>query len=231
MGLPLGALCTGTFALAMAGALNGYRCAIHWEHLSSVREEFPKVTFLPELFVIDHDRFTCSGGTAPLDLMCRLISCKSGKSLATDVSEQFIVARIRDQKDRQHVPLRARMGVGHELLFDIAIAMESSIENPITIHELTSELGLSLRHVERLFKRYVGMTPVHYYLDLRLRRARQLLLQTKMSVVDVAVSCGFQSASHFSKSYRKRFGYPPNQERCFERLQSEPEPTFLSNSS
>jgi len=212
-GVPIGALCTGSFALAKAGVLNGYQCAIHWENLSGIREEFPNIAFSPELFVMDRDRFTCSGGTAPLDLMCNLIRCKGGKSLAADVSEQFIVDRIRDQKDRQHIPLLARVGSGHESLLDAAIAMENRIEHPISLDELAGELGLSLRHLERLFKRYLGTTPAQYYLDMRLRRARELLLQTNMSVMEVTVACGFQSSSHFSKSYRSVFGYPPSRER------------------
>ena len=212
-GVALGAVCTGTFALAKAGVLNGYRCSIHWENLSAIREEFPGIDFSGELFVIDRDRFTCSGGTAPLDLMINMIRFKGGKSLAADVSEQFIMDRIRDEKDRQHIPLVARIGAGHESLLEAALAMEGNIENPISLDKLAEDLGLSLRHLERLFKRYLGTTPAQYYLDLRLRRARELLLQTNMSVMEVTVACGFQSSSHFSKSYRGVFGYPPSRER------------------
>uniref|UniRef100_A0A8W7Q0X6 HTH araC/xylS-type domain-containing protein n=1 Tax=Anopheles coluzzii TaxID=1518534 RepID=A0A8W7Q0X6_ANOCL len=175
-GVPLGAICTGTFALAKAGVLNGYRCAIHWENLLSISEEFPKTKFTSDLFVLDRDRFTCSGGTAPLDFMCHLIRHKGGKSLAADVSEQFIVDRLRDNGDRQHIPLLARIGTGHETLVDAALSMESNIENPRSLENLADELGVSLRHLERLFKRYLNTTPAQYYLDLRLRRARELLL-------------------------------------------------------
>lgn len=212
-GVPLGAVCTGTYALAKAGVLNGYHCAIHWENLNSIREQFPKTMFSTELFVIDRDRFTCSGGTAPLDLMCNLIRFKGGKSLASDVSEQFIVDRIRDQRDQQHIPLLARVGTGHESLLDAALAMEMNIENPCSLEQLATDLGVSLRHLERLFKRYLDTTPAQYYIDLRLRRARELLLQTNMSVMEVTVACGFLSSSHFSKSYRNLFGYPPSRER------------------
>jgi len=152
--------------------------------------------------VIDRDRLTCSGGTAPLDLMCNLIRHKGGKGLAADVSAQFIVDRIRDQHDHQHIPLLARVGTGHESLIDAALAMEMNIENPRPLDDLAAELGVSLRHLERLFKRYLGSTPAQYYLDLRLRRARELLLQTNMSVMEVTVATGFLSSSHFSKSYR-----------------------------
>jgi AraC family transcriptional regulator, glycine betaine-responsive activator len=212
-GTPLGGLCTGTFALAKAGLLNGYRCAIHWENLASIREEFPKVLFLPELFVIDHDFFTCTGGTAPLDLMLNLIRLKGGKSLAADVSEQFSVERIRDQKDQQHIPLLARIGSGHEALLDAAVFMEMNIEEPFSLDELAEQVGLSLRQLERLFKRYLDTTPAQHYLNLRLRRAREFLLQTNMSVMEVTVACGFHSSSHFCKSYRSLFGYPPSRER------------------
>jgi transcriptional regulator GlxA family with amidase domain len=212
-GVPIGAVCTGTYALAKAGVLNGYRCAIHWENLSAIREQFPKTVFSSELFVIDRDRFTCSGGTAPLDLMCNLIRFKGGKGLASDVSEQFILERIRDQRDQQHIPLLSRVGTGHEALLDAALAMEMNIENPCSLEKLATDLGVSLRHLERLFKRYLNTTPAQYYIDLRLRRARELLLQTNMSVMEVTVACGFLSSSHFCKSYRNLFGYPPSRER------------------
>ena len=212
-GVPLGGVCTGAFALAKAGVMNGYRSSIHWENLSAIREEFPKTQFSSELFVIDRDRLTCSGGTAPLDMMCTLIRHKGGKGLAADVSAQFIVDRIRDQHDHQHIPLLARVGTGHESLIDAALAMEMNIENPRPLDDLAAELGVSLRHLERLFKRYLGSTPAQYYLDLRLRRARELLLQTNMSVMEVTVATGFLSSSHFSKSYRNLFGYPPSRER------------------
>jgi transcriptional regulator GlxA family with amidase domain len=217
-GTPMGALCTGTFALAKAGLLNGYRCAIHWENLAAIREEFPKILFSQDLFVIDRNMFTCSGGTAPLDLMLNLIRLKGGKSLAADVSEQFSVERIRDHKDQQHIPLLARIGSGHEALLDAAVFMEMNIEEPFALDYLADQVGLSLRQLERLFKRYLDTTPAQHYLNLRLRRAREFLLQTNMSVMDVTVACGFQSSSHFCKSYRSLFGYPPSRERYQETL-------------
>jgi transcriptional regulator GlxA family with amidase domain len=212
-GTALGALCTGTFALARAGLLNGYRCAIHWENLASIREEFPRILFSPELFVIDRNVFTCTGGTAPLDLMLNLIRLKGGKSLAADVSEQFSVERIRDQKDQQHIPLLSRVGFGHEALLEAAVFMEMNIEEPFALDFLAEQVGLSLRQLERLFKRYLNITPAQHYLNLRLRRAREFLLQTNMSVMEVTVACGFQSSSHFCKTYRCLFGYAPSRER------------------
>ena len=212
-GTALGAICTGTFALAKAGLLNGHRCAVHWENLASIQEEFPNVLFSSELFVFDRNRLTCSGGTAPLDMMLSLIRTRCGKNLASDVSEQFILERVPDHKDQQHIPLLARIGTGHETLQDAAIFMEMYIEEPVSLEYLADQVGLSLRQLERLFKCYLNTTPTQHYLKLRLNRAREFLLQTNMSLMDVTVACGFQSSSHFCKSYRSLFGYPPSRER------------------
>jgi len=212
-GMPMGALCTGTYALAKAGLLDAHRCAIHWENMAAMREEFPKVLFSSELFVFDRNTFTCAGGTAPLDMMLHFIRLKGGMNLAADVSAQFSVERIRDHKDQQHIPLLARVGSGNEVLLDAAFFMEMNIEEPLTMDDLSEQVGVSPRQLERLFKRHLNTTPTQHYLNLRLRRAREFLLQTNMTIMDVTVACGFQSSSHFSKSYRNLFNYPPSQER------------------
>jgi len=209
----LGGLCTGTYALARAGLLEGYRCAIHWENMAAIREEFPRTIFSPELFIIDRDRYTCTGGVAPLDLMLNVIRAQFGNDLAASISEQFIVERIRDGRDRQHVPLLARVGRGHDKLVQAAVLMEANTEEPMSLDELARCVGLSRRQLERLFKKYLDCAPTRYYLEIRLRRARELLLQTDMSILDVTTACGFQSPPHFSKSYRGLFGHPPSAER------------------
>jgi transcriptional regulator GlxA family with amidase domain len=211
--VPLGGLCTGTFSLAKAGLLDDYRCAVHWENMAAMREEFPRTVFAPELFIIDRDRYTCSGGVAPLDLMLNLIKSRFGNDLAASISEQFIVERIRDANDRQHVPVLARVGRGHDKLVQAAVLMEANTEEPMSLDELATCVGLSRRQLERLFKKHLNCAPTRYYLEIRLRRARELLLQTDMSVLEVTAASGFQSAPHFSKSYRGLFGHPPSAER------------------
>ncbi len=209
----LGALCTGGYALARAGLLDRYHATIHWENLSALREEFPRVLLSDQLFTIDRNRYTCSGGVAPLDLMLHLIEARLGASIAQRVSEQFIVERIRGDKDRQYVPLRAQVGVSHQSLIKVAELMESHIERPLSLERIARETGLSRRQIERLFKRHLNCVPKRYYLELRLKRARELLLQTAMPIMDITTACGFQSPPHFSKCYRKQFGYPPSAER------------------
>ncbi len=212
-GIALGALCTGGYALARAGLLDNFRATIHWENLSALREEFPRVRISDQLFTIDRDRYTCSGGTAPLDLMLTLIESRLGPRISRLVSEQFIVERIRKDTDRQYVPLRAQIGASHRGLIRVAQLMEQNIEKPLSLETIAKSTGLSRRQIERLFKRDLNCVPKRYYLEMRLKRARELLLQTAMPIVDITTACGFQSPPHFSKCYRSQFGHPPSAER------------------
>jgi len=209
--MPLGALCTGTFALAEAGLLVGYRAAIHWENLGSIREEFSDVALSPDLFAIDRDRLTCTGGTAPLDLMLTLIAARHGAAAATRVADQFMVERARRAGDRQ--PLSQASRLAHPALARAAAAMEGAIERPLPIAAVARTAGLSERQLERLFRRHLGISPAGHYLALRLARARELLLQTAMPVTDVGLACGFQTAAHFSTAYRRHAGRSPRAER------------------
>jgi transcriptional regulator GlxA family with amidase domain len=211
--IALGALCTGGYALAKAGLLDKYQASIHWENLSALREEFPRILLNDQLFTIDRDRFTCSGGIAPLDLMLHLVKSRLDARIAQLISEQFIVERMRNDRDRQYVPLRAQIGVSHDTLIKVAQLMEDNIERPLSLDEIAAATALSRRQIERLFKRHLDCVPNRYYLQMRLRRARELLLQTSMPIIDITTACGFQSPPHFSRCYRAQFGCPPSAER------------------
>ena len=213
----LGALCTGGYALARAGLLDNYRATIHWENLPALREEFPRVQLNDQVFSIDRDRYTASGGTAPLDLMLNLIQLKHGLRVSQLVSEQFVLERVRSAEDRQYVPLRAQVGGSHRNMIKVAELMEENIEKPLSLERIAHATGLSRRQIERLFRRHLDCVPKRYYLEMRLRRARELLLQTAMPIVDVTTSCGFKSPPHFSRCYRARYGHPPSAERHIRR--------------
>jgi transcriptional regulator GlxA family with amidase domain len=209
-GQALGALCTGAHALASAGVLDGYRCAVHWENLAAIRETFPKVDFAQEVFLIDRDRYTSSGGTAPLHLMLHLIRNRHGTRLAMDISEQFIVDRLRAPSDMQRIPQPECIGPGYEHLAEAAELMAANIEEPLPLAEIASAIRISLRQLERVFHRYYSMNPAQYYMNLRLRRARELLMHTSQPIMHITVACGFQSSSHFCKAYRSLFGHAPS---------------------
>jgi transcriptional regulator GlxA family with amidase domain len=133
--------------------------------------------------------------------------------------------RIRDRHDQQRMSLPARLGVRHPKLLSIIEIMEKNLEEPLPRSELARLADLSTRQLERLFRKYLSRSPARYYLELRLNRARLLLLQTNMSVIDVALACGFVSASHFSKCYRDFFGRTPRKERGLPSLPSPEEAT------
>ena len=211
--IPLGAMCTGTYVLAMAGLLDGYRCTIHWENIASMREQFPKLNITSSLFVIDRDRYTCSGGISSIDLMLNLVASIHGHELVQEISEQFTCDRVRTEQDPQRAPLKYLIGASQPRLVDAVVLMKANIEEPLSLDEVAHCVGISRRQLERLFNRYLHRTPSRYYLELRLSRARLLLLQTSISLIDVAISCGFSTAPHFSKCYSDVYGKPPSNER------------------
>jgi AraC family transcriptional regulator, glycine betaine-responsive activator len=211
--VPLGSLCTGGYVLAKAGLLEKCRAVIHWEDLPALREEFPRIDLCEQLYSIDRDRYTASGGTAPMDMMLHLIGQQHGPQVASAICEQFIVDRIRDHRDRQRVPLQAQVGVFHHHLLQAAQLMEANIEDPLSLNTVADKVGVSRRQIERLFKRHLGMVPSKFYLEARLRRARALLLQTDLSIMEIAVACGFESPPHFSRCFRSQFGCTPSAER------------------
>jgi len=209
----LGGICTGSYLLAKAGLLDGYQCTIHWELLASLKEEFPFCQSSNQLFILDRDRMTCSGGTAPMDMMLQVIAKKYGKELASAISDMFTHEYIRDEKHQQRIPLQHIVGAVKSKLQDVVALMEANIEEVLCLDELAAYVDLSRRQLERLFQKYLNCSPHRYYLQLRLTRARQLLKQTNMSIIEVAIACGFVSTPHFSKCYRNSFSIPPRDER------------------
>lgn len=212
-GADIGALCTASHLLARAGLLDGRVCTLHWENIPSFRETYPDIEVTDDLFKIDGNRFTCSGGTAALDLMLHLIRAEHGEELANRISEECILDRVRGGHDHQRMPLAIRLGVDNRKLIDSIHLMETHLEEPLSQVELAAAVGISRRQLERLFRRHMGRPPNRHYMQLRLDRARKLLLQTDMTVVDVAMACGFVAASHFAKCYRQFYGQTPRQAR------------------
>ena len=213
-GVAIGGLCTGAYILAQAGLLANRRCAIHWENLPGFAEAFPKANVYADLFEVDSNIYTCAGGTAALDMMLKLIGDDFDDNLVNRVCEQVLTDRVRSPTDRQRLPLRARLGVQNSKVLTIIELMEANLAEPLSLIEIADYVGLSRRQIERLFRQEMGRSPARYYLEIRLDRARHLLIQSSMPVVEVAVACGFVSASHFSKCYRELYARSPQQERA-----------------
>ncbi len=209
----LGALDNGTFILAEAGLLDEYRATAHWEMLETYVERYPHITFTQDLFVIDRDRITAAGGTAGLDMMLTLLRLRHGPDLATKAADEFVYARVRAPEETQKMALRDRLRGVNPRLIRAVEAMEQNIEDPVSTGRIAKAAGFSARELERQFRKWLKTTPGAYYRNIRLDRARQLLRQTEMPVLDIGLRCGFSSAAHFSRAYSGRFGHPPRAER------------------
>lgn len=212
-GVMLGGLAGGSEVLARCGLLEGYRATLPWQRFDAFAQAYPQVTLSQQLFEIDRDRLSCAGGTAAMDMMLTLIGQHHGARLAEQVSEQFVCDRIRLADERQHVPLRSRLGHAPQSLVDAVTLMEANIEEPLSTLELAEHLGISRRQLERLFKKYLQAVPSRYYLDLRLQEARKQLRESDRAVGDIAFATGFSSGAHFSTAYRHHFGMTPREER------------------
>jgi transcriptional regulator GlxA family with amidase domain len=212
-GVRIAGVSGGPFLLARAGLLDGFRSTIHWSHRSAFADTFPTLAIEPNLYVIDRMRLTCAGGTAGLDLAVELIEREHGHELAAGVGEWFIRTDPRPAEKSQRLTLRERFGINDDRIIKVLAEMEARIERPASARELSRLSGLSLRQLQRIFLTEVGESISRHYLRTRLQKAAELLRSTSMSVVEVSVSCGFQSSGHFARCFKAHFGHPPRQER------------------
>jgi transcriptional regulator GlxA family with amidase domain len=212
-GVTLGGIDTGSYYLAKAGLLDGYRCTIHWEDREALVKEFPKLVVSNRLFEIDRDRYTCSGGVSPLDLMTFVLRRPPGsRELAQQVSD-LLVSHQRSPDENQSLPMRYRYGNMPKVLLDALEVMESNIEDPLSPTEIAGYLDISRRQLERLFEQYVRVSPARKYLEIRLAQARRLVLRTNRRIDDIALACGFAAPAHFVARYRAVYGNTPMTER------------------
>lgn len=209
----IGSVCTGAYLLAEAGLLDGYRATIHWENLEGLLSEHSELDVGSELFEIDRNRMTCAGGAAATDMMLAVIGRDHGAEIASEVADQLIHHRIRDSGERQRMDLRMSLGVAHPKLLKVVQLMQDHVAEPLSNHDLADAVHLSTRQLERLFFKYLSQSPAKHYLKIRLDRARNLIRQTALPLLTIAMDCGFTSASHFSKAYVDHFGQPPSAER------------------
>jgi transcriptional regulator GlxA family with amidase domain len=146
-------------------------------------------------------------------MMLHLVRIQLGGDVSAGVAEQFVYEHVRQSDDPQRVPLRHTIGNQSEKLIVAVELMEANIREPISQIELAEYVGLSQRQLQRIFQRYLMSTPSRHYLQIRLLRARELLHQTRLGLVEIAAMTGFVSSSHFSKSYKEHCGQSPGAER------------------
>lgn len=205
-GTILGGIDTGAFVLADAGLLDHHCAVVHFEHMAAFKELFPAVETEECLYSIDQRRMSCCGGLAAADLALEVIQKQNGIELANAAARYIFQERLRHAGEAQ-VPQNIEP-VGYQLpdkLREAILLMERNIEEPLSQTELASYLSMSQRQLQRLFKRHVGSTPLRYYLNIRLDRARGLVTQTELPIMEIAALCGFLGAEQFSRAYAMRF--------------------------
>lgn len=210
---------TGAFVLAYAGLLKGYRACVHYEHMDAFAELFTHTVLEPVLYVIDRNRLTCCGGMAAADLALELIRNQHGINLSNATARYIFQERLRPGE--QHQQTRSYEPVGYSVparIHEVISLMEQNLEEPLKLTELAHYVNISQRQLERLFKQYTGSTPLRYYLNIRLDRARGLVTQTELSLAEIAQACGFNSAEPFTRAYKKRFGLLPSKDRTAGRI-------------
>ncbi len=213
-GTQLGGVSGGPVILARAGLMHGRRMTVHWEHAPALAEISPNLAIERTLYVIDRDRVTCAGGTAPMDLMHALIAQHHGAPFARLVSDWFLHTEIRPSGGPQRGGLVARVGTTNAAILDAVDAMESHVADPLTLRQLALIAGVSARHLNRLFTEKLRQPTMKYYRELRLDKAQNLLRNSPMPITEIALACGFANSSHFSRLYSAKYRLPPSKIRA-----------------
>ena len=213
-GIPISGLGTAPWLLAQTGLLGNTRCTIHWSRLAAFSEIFHRPRIRDSLFVKDGQYSTCAGELAAFDLAIDLIGSHAGGFIAQEVCRHATVEGQRSGSNRQTGPSGlAFAGVSDKLVMAMRI-MEENVEFPLTMDELARRTGVSRRQLERLFASHIGLPPVRHYLRIRVDHAKRLIEATRMPIIDIAIACGFMSASHFAKCFKTFNGLSPQQCRA-----------------
>ena len=216
-GRATGAVSNGALLLARAGLLGGRRATIHWEKQRQFSEEFPDVNVVTDLYCVEDDMMTAAGGTAGIDLMLAVIAQRDGNEAAADVAEQFLYGPVREpsSQQRQHVSWRYQV-TDQRLLLAVQF-MEENLETPLRIAQLADMSGTSERQMERLFRKSLGMSPSEFYMGIRLKKARQMLLHATDKLAEISHLCGFSSPAHFTRAFCAKYGVSPSSVRNLRR--------------
>jgi len=209
----VGGFSSGTYEMVRSGNLDGYRAVLHWWNPDEVMATHQSVIYLSESFCIDKNRYTSRGGTASLDMMLLMIAQQQGVDIAEAVSQHFIHERMGQLSRTQITPLSERAEREQPILGEALKLMEANIEEPLTTDDISFHIKISRRQLERLFKKHLNTVPSRYYLQIRMKQARDRLLHTQNSIADIGYSCGFSSGAHFSTAYRSLYGITPSEER------------------
>ena len=209
-GTYLGGVSGGTVILASAGLMNNRRMTVHWEHSEVFKEKWPTLILERTLYVMDRDRMTCAGGIAPLDLMYAIINEHHGEKFARKISDWFMHTDVRPSGGPQRAGIVQRYNISNLSVVLAIEAMENHLSDTLDLKQLGQLVGLGPRQLNRLFMKYLNQSTMNFYKELRMNLAKNLLLQSSLSITEISFSTGFMSSSHFSQGFKMQFGISPS---------------------
>jgi transcriptional regulator GlxA family with amidase domain len=209
----LGGISGGSVFLARAGVMTNRSFTVHWDHFEALQELSTLFHLTPSLYVIDQDRYTCAGGIAPMDMMSAIITSQHGRELAKAVNDWFIYTRVRDASDPQRIGLVEKYNVHHPAVICAIELMQNHISDPLTCEQLAKLSDIGERQLSRLFQKYLGRKVNSFYSELRLSHAHTLVQQTSMTIIEIAISAGYDSVAYFSQRFKRVYGYTPSELR------------------
>lgn len=204
----IGATGSGVALLSSCGLLAGKKVAVRPDYIRTFQDYLSETVFGAERLCVDGNLWTSPGGAAAIDMGIEIVRFGAGDECLVELASRLGVGDVESIL-HQRISVSARYGVRHEKLAKVIEFIEGLEEDTLDTATLAARVELSTRQVERLFKRYLGVSPGQFDRSIRLRRSRDLLRHTPMSIVDVAQSCGFVNSAHFSKRFKMEFGESP----------------------
>lgn len=208
-GVPLVGVCTGAFLLHQAGLLEGYRCCVSWFHHADFLERFEGLNpVTDQIFVVDRDRLTCSGGASSAHLAAYLVDKHVGRAQARKSLNIMIIDEAL-QAEKPQPGITMEFKTRDPMVLRALLLMQQNIEQPFTVAEIARRIGHSKRQLERHFRTALGTSPQAAFLDMRLSLAHHLIVTGDRPISQIALECGFCDSSHLSRMFRRRHGQTP----------------------
>ena len=209
----IGGLSAGPLMLARAGLLRERSMTLHWLFRNALTEVQPELIVERQLFVIDRDRVTCAGGTAPVDLMHSILSIHHGRDLAHQVTDWFSHSNVRSAESPQRAGRQSRYRTRNAEVLAAIELMETHLSDTLDLEQLAAMSTVSSRQLNRLFQQHLGFGTMEFYRRLRLQRGYQLLTQSTLSIAHIGTSTGFINSAHFSRSFKRMYDKTPSEAR------------------
>jgi transcriptional regulator GlxA family with amidase domain len=212
--IPLVGLCTGPFVLHRAGLMDGYRCCVSWFHHNDFLEAFDGLRPVSDqIFVVDRNRLTCSGGASTAHLAAYLVERHVGRAQAMkSLHIMMINGASVGETPQPGIPLDPASA--DPLVQRVLLVMQLHLDAPLTITRIARLVGQHKRRIERHFRAVFGRSPLEVYTEMRLGQARYLIEHTRRSITAIAAECGFCDNSHLSRTFRQKYGVTPARHRA-----------------